>query len=210
METKKLQVAFNSFLEDKVAPLNKNQRIGICLATLIVPVAAFYFLSFSPTTKKINGLESTVKTLQSELDTVKKQAAKLDQFLAEMEVAQLKFKEASLVIPDNKEIPSLLTNISGQATGAGLDITSFVPGAEVAKDFYAEIPVTIRVDGTYHNVGFFLDAVSKLPRIVNVSSLTLGGAKEVEGEQLLNANIQLLTYKFLEPKGNGKKTNKKK
>ena len=208
METKKLQASLNSFLENKVATLNKNHKIAICLATIIVPVVAFYFLSYSPKDVEMQGLAKTVKTLQEELATVKIQAAKLDQYLADMEEAKRKFQEASLVIPDNKEIPSLLTNISGQASSAGLDIVSFVPNAEMAKGFYAEIPVSIKVNGTYHNVGFFLDSVSKLPRIVNVSSLTLGGAKEVEGEQLLGANIQLLTYKFLEPKEDGK--NKKK
>ena len=208
METKKLQASLNSFLENKVATLNKNHKIAICLATIIVPVVAFYFLSYSPKDVEMQGLAKTVKTLQEELATVKIQAAKLDKYLADMEEAKRKFQEASLVIPDNKEIPSLLTNISGQASSAGLDIVSFVPNAEMAKGFYAEIPVSIKVNGTYHNVGFFLDSVSKLPRIVNVSSLTLGGAKEVEGEQLLGANIQLLTYKFLEPKEDGK--NKKK
>jgi len=210
METNKLQASFNSFLETKVATLNKNQKIGICLATLAVPVLAFYLLSFSPNSDEITGLEKNVRSLHEELVLVKQQAAKLDQYLAEMEVAKEKFHEASLVIPDKKEIPSLLTNISGQAIGAGLDIVSFVPMPEVPKGFYAEISVAIKVTGTYHSVGFFLDAVSKLPRIVNVSKLNLGGAKEVQGEQLLNADIQLLTYKFLESKEDGKTTKKKK
>ncbi len=210
MDTNKLQTAFNSFMENKVANLNKNQKIGICLAVIIIPVVAFYFLSFSKKSEEIKGLEGNVAKLQKELVEVKAQAAKLDQHLAEMKVVELKFKEASLVIPDKKEIPSLLTNISGQAAGAGLDISSFVPKKERAKQFYAEIPVSIKVKGTYHNVGFFLDTVSKLPRIVNVKSLSLGGAKNVEGEVVLNSGIELVTYKFIEPKNDGKPAQKKK
>lgn len=208
METNKLQTAFNSFLENKVAKLNKNQKIGICLAVVIIPIVAFYFLSFSKKVVEIKGLEGNVAKLQTELEAVKAQAAKLDEHIADMKEVELKFKEASIVIPDTKEIPSLLTNISGQASGAGLDISSFVPKGESPQEFYAELPVSIKVNGTYHNVAYFLDSVSKLPRIVNVKSLTLGGAKDVEGEVVLNSGVELVTYKFIEPKNDGKPANK--
>jgi type IV pilus assembly protein PilO len=210
METNKLQTAFNSFLENKVANLDKNQKIGICLAVVIIPIVAFYFLSYSKNVEVIKQLEENVAKMHKEIATVKAQAAKLDQHLAAMKETEIKFKEASLVIPDTKEIPSLLTNISGQASGAGLSISSFIPKKESPKQFYAEIPVSLKVNGTYHNVGFFLDSVSKLPRIVNVSSLSLGGAKEVEGEVVLNSSVELVTYKFIEPKNDGKPTPKKK
>jgi type IV pilus assembly protein PilO len=205
METNKKQSAFDSFLDNKVAGLNKTHKIIICLAFAILPTVAFYFLFFSPKSVEIKGLETNVAKLQKEIATVKIQAAKLDQFLAEKKESERKFKEASLVIPDSKEIPSLLTNISSQASGSGLDIASFVPKGEIPKEFYAEIPVSIKVNGTYHNVGFFLDSVSKLPRLVNVVSLTLGGAKEVEEEMLLGSSIQLVTYKFIEPKNDAQK-----
>ena len=116
-----------------------------------------------------------------------------------MAETEAKFKEAATVIPDTKEIPSLLTSISNQGSGAGLDLPSFVPGAERAKDFYAEIPISLAVTGTYHNVGYFLDAVSKLPRIVNVDKVNLSGAKMTDGEMLLTAKLDLVTYKFIEP-----------
>lgn len=208
METNKLQTAFNSFLENKVATLNKNQKIGICLAVIIIPVVAFYFLSFSKKAEIIKGLEGNIVRLEKEVATVKAQAAKLDQHIAEMKETELKFKEASLVIPDSKEIPSLLTNISEQASGSGLDISSFVPKTELPKQFYAEIPFSIKVNGTYHNVGYFLDSVSKLPRIVNVNSLSLGGASNVEGEIVLSSSVDLVTYKFIEPNNDGKPAKK--
>lgn len=204
METGKLKASFNSFLENKVAALSKNQKIGICVAAAILPIVAFYFLYYSPKAEEIKGLENNVVSLKKEVEKVKAQAAKLDQHLAEMKEVELRFKEASLVIPDTKEIPSLLTNISGQATSAGLEISSFAPKGEAAKEFYAEIPFSIKVSGSYHNVGFFLDSVSKLPRLVNVKSLTLGGGKEAEGEMLLNSGLELVTYKFIEPKNNAK------
>ena len=70
METNKLQTAFNSFLENKVANLNKNQKIGICLAVIIIPIVAFYFLSFSKKIEEIKGLEGSVAKLQKELAAI--------------------------------------------------------------------------------------------------------------------------------------------
>ncbi|MDA8419461.1 MAG: type 4a pilus biogenesis protein PilO, partial [Desulfobacteraceae bacterium] len=80
-----------------------------------------------------------------------------------------------------------------------LDILAFVPAAEVPKDFYAEIPVSLSLSGTYHNVGYFLDTVSKLPRIVNVNKVTMTTPKLTDGEMVVETKIDLVTYKFIEP-----------
>lgn len=198
MDTKSMQAALDSFLDSKVVTLANNIKVAIAAAVIAVPVALFYFLSFSPKSQEITGLESNVAQLQQELSMIKAKAAKLDEQKSIMAEVEAKFKEASAVIPDTKEIPSLLSNISSQGSGAGLDITSFVPGSETPKQFYAEIPVSLAVTGTYHNVGYFLDTVSKLPRIVNVSKISLGGPKLKDGEMIIDAKLDMVTYKFIE------------
>jgi type IV pilus assembly protein PilO len=137
--------------------------------------------------------------MEIELQSVKGKAAKINEQKALMTEMENKFKEAARVIPDNKEIPSLLTNISSQGTASGLDMLSFIPGTETPKEFYAEIPVTLSVQGTYHNLGYFLATVSKLPRIVNVSDISMGSPKIEEGEMILSSKVNLVTYKFIEP-----------
>ena len=199
MDTKNLQAAFDTFLDEKVSGLNTNHKIAICAVAVILPIVLFYFFIFSPKSKEITILNSSISSLERELENVKVKAAKIEEQQALMKEMELKFKEAAVVIPDNKEIPSLLTNISSQGTGAGLDILSFVPGAESPKEFYAEIPVSLQVKGTYHNLGYFLDTVSKLPRIVNVADISMGSPAMVEGEMLLSARLSLVTYKFIEP-----------
>lgn len=200
MDTKSLQAGFDSFLDNKLARLNKNHKIGICAAAVILPAVAFYFLSFSPHFEEIDKLEKSVVALENELKVVKAKAAKLDEQKALMAEMEIKFKEASKVIPDTKEIPNLLTNISSEGSNAGLDILSFTPGVESPKEFYAEIKVALSVTGTYHNVGYFLDTVRKMPRIVNVENIILGSPAMESGEMLLRASINLVTYKFIEPK----------
>ena len=88
------------------------------------------------------------------------------------------------------EIP-LNVNVSGP------DFLSFKPGKETPKDFYAEIPVDISIRGPYHNMGYFLDQISKLDRIVTISDVKLGGSKEERGEIMLQTTCNMKTYKQL-------------
>lgn len=199
MDTKNFKAAFDTFLDTKVTTLNSNHKAAIAVAALIIPVALFYFLYFSPKGEEISTLEASVAKQRTELADIKAKAAKLDEQKALMAAVEEKFQEASLVIPDTKEIPSLLSSISTQGSGAGLDIISFVPGNGVDQGFYSEIPVSLSVTGTYHNVGYFLDTVSKLPRIVNVAKVSMGSPKLTDGEMLIDAKLDLLTYKFIEP-----------
>ncbi len=97
------------------------------------------------------------------------------------EAAKLReeLKVAITQLPTSKEIPSLLSNISQLGKDSGLEFLLFKPVGEINKDFYAEIPVEIRVKGAYNNVAIFFDKVGKLPRIVNISEVSMDNAKEV-------------------------------
>ncbi|MBN4065559.1 type 4a pilus biogenesis protein PilO, partial [Desulfocapsa sp. AH-315-G09] len=106
------------------------------------------------------------------------------------------FEETAKLLPKEKEIPRLLTDISARGRGSGLDFLTFKPGADVPKDFYSEIPIDIKVRGPYHNMGMFLDQVSKLDRIVTVSNITMGAPKKEGTEMLLDSNCRLVTYRF--------------
>jgi len=198
MKINKIKESFNSFLEKKVVPLDKRIIITIFALVIILPTVAFYFLHFTAKTKEIKGLENRAAKLRKEIAGAKARAAKLDEHLAEMEETKRLFAEASVLLPQKKEIPSLLTNISALGTNSGLNMATFSPGGERRKEFYAEIPVTLRVNGPYHNIGTFLYEVSKLDRIVSAVNVNLGGGQRQRGELVLASNISLITYRFLE------------
>jgi type IV pilus assembly protein PilO len=198
MKVNKTKEAFDSFLEKKVIPLDKKIIITIFALVIILPIVAFYFLYYTEKTNEIKGLESRESSLRKEITEAKAIAAKLEEHLAEMEETKRLFAEASVLLPQKKEIPSLLTNISALGTNSGLNMATFSPGGERIKEFYAEIPVSIKVNGPYHNIGTFLFEVSKLDRIVSAINISLGGAAMQRGEMLLGSNINLITYRFLE------------
>ena len=198
MKLNKIKEAFDSFLEKKVVPLDKKIVIAIFVLIIIAPVIAFYFLHFTAKTEEIKGLENKAVKLRKEIAGAKARAAKLDEHLAEMEETQRLFAEASVLLPQKKEIPALLTNISALGTNSGLNMARFSPRPERKKEFYAEIPVSLTIKGPYHNIGTFLYEVSKLDRIVSAINISLGSPKMQRGEMLLSSSINLITYRFLD------------
>jgi type IV pilus assembly protein PilO len=198
MKLNKIKEGFDSFLEKRIVPLDKKIIIVIFVVVMILPIVAFYFLHFDPKTKEIKSLEKSQAKLRREIAGAKARAAKLDEHLAGMEEVKRLFAEASILLPQKKDIPGLLTNISALGTNTGLNMASFKPGGERPKEFYAEIPVSLSVVGPYHNIGTFLYEVSTLSRIVSATSVNLANPKMQAGEMLLSSRVNLITYRFLE------------
>jgi type IV pilus assembly protein PilO len=182
-------------LFEKVGNISKLHRILICVATFIVITGSFIYFLYLPKFEKLDKLSSDYKNLENKLVSTKKKAAQLNQYREKMKIAEAKYKIAMKALPDKKEIPSLLTSISEAGKEAGLEFLLFQPISEINKDFYAEIPVSIKVAGNYHNVGLFFDNVSRLFRIVNIKDIVMTTPREGKG---LNTSCTATTYRFVE------------
>ncbi len=210
LNLEKIKKDLESFIDTKVSRLEAKHKLLIFLAALLLPAIAFFFLGFSPIMKETKKLNSDKNALLQEIQKVEKTARELKKHKAEMQETEMLFRAASLLLPEKKEIPSLLTNISGLGTNSGLEFLSFKPVGEKPKTFYAEIPVNITVRGPYHNVGEFLDKISKLPRIVTVSDISMGSPTQVGNQMMLNTTFNLVTYRFIEPAASPTAAKKKK
>jgi type IV pilus assembly protein PilO len=193
----KIDIFSNSLVPmiDKISELSKIQRILICVAAFLVLFSGFVYFSYYPKFKQIDTLGSRHEKLKSELETAKKNAGQLKKFQQEMKEAENNFKIASKALPETKEIPSLLTNISKSGKDSGLEFLLFQPNPDEATGFYAEIPVLIQVNGGYHNLALFFDTVSRLSRIVNLKDIDIQ-ASNVPGS--LMTKCTAVTYRFLE------------
>lgn len=208
----KFTTAYTEFLDKKYIPLEPKFKIILAVVILLLPVVIFYFTFFSPTNEKLTGLNKQKSQMEKKLRKVKKKAQNRERLRQEVAETMAVFEETATLLPKQKEIPKLLKDISSLGTNAGLDFLAFKPGADKPKDFYAEIPVDINVNGPYHNLGFFLDQVSKLDRIVTVNNIKMGGPKMDSGEMLLKSSARLMTYRFTNkplPKKNDKKKKKR-
>ena len=201
---------FDTFIEEKYLPLDTKIKVLIAIAAVLVPIALFYFLVYQPANSRIAALNRQVASMKKELQRAKIAAKDLPRYKKEMAETRERFEATSILLPRDKEIPALLRNISDLGKGAGLDFLSFKPGKEIPRDFYSEIPVDISIRGPYHNMGFFLDQVSKLDRIVTVNNIKMGSPKQEDGEMLLNSTCRLVTYRFTNMEGKKAASKKKK
>ena len=186
----------------------KLQRILIYASAIVLLVGAFAYFAYLPKHKEIGTLETEYKKLAEQLEKARKTAKQLNYYRTKMKAAEAQFNIVMKALPEKEEIPTLLNGISQAARDAGLDITKFQPNPEIAKEFYAEVPIAINVSGGYHNVAMFFDKISNLPRIVTIDAVRLLPDKE---GLTLSTSCTAVTYKFIEPvekKPSGKKKKK--
>ncbi len=198
MNLDQVKNAYEKFLDEHFSKVKKEHRMAAVTALLLAMVAIFFVFFWQPKHNSIRALKKRQTYLMGEIKKVEAIADRLDEHKAEMERVELRLKAAAMLLPQKKEIPSLLTNISDQGTSSGLEILSFQPGGEEKTDFYAKIPLTLTVKGAYHKVGVFLDRISKMSRIVAATDLSMGNPVRRDGHMQLTSRISLMTYRFIE------------
>jgi len=183
---------------ETIVKLPASRKI-ILLAVLIAAVAGLYFyLIYWPSLDLLKQKKGQVEVLERQVRELRTVAANMKRFQTEAVKLREELKIAITQLPTSKEIPSLLSNISQLGKDSGLEFLLFKPTAEVSKEFYAEIPVEIKVKGTYNNVATFFDKVGKLPRIVNISEVSMDNAKEVFGRWEISTSCTATTFKFID------------
>ncbi|MBF0100054.1 MAG: type 4a pilus biogenesis protein PilO [Desulfobacterales bacterium] len=188
-------------LVKKYETLTKVQRIVVFIAVVIVLAGLFYYFSFSTKLKNINALTEQYKNIMSEIENMKVKASQLEKKQKELKEREADFQVALKALPEKNEIPLLLTSISQSGQEAGLEFLLFQPMAEAAKEFYAEIPVSISVSGGFHDVAIFFDKVSQLSRIVTMRDIKMTvtqGRENTKDGYSLTTGCSAVTYKFIE------------
>jgi len=191
----------------KIGKLSKLYKILLCLGLFVVLVGPFVYFSFVPKISKINVLKKEHASLETRLATAKAKANKLKDYQDKLKDAEMEFKMVMKKLPETKEIPGLLSSVSQSGRDAGLEFLLFQPESEQNRDFYAEIPVSIKVTGSYHNVALFFDKVARLSRIVNIDDIKMAS---IQGSTDLITSCKAITYRFVETKPEQASSSKKK
>lgn len=182
---------------DKIGKLSRLYRILICFGIFLILIGPFVYFSYQPKVKKIDELKKEQETLKTRLVRARAKAKQLKHFQDKLKKAQTEFKIAVKKLPEKKEIPSLLSSVSRSGHDAGMEFLLFEPKAELTKEFYAEIPVSIIVTGNYHKTALFFDKVARLHRIVNIDDIKMTATK---GSGELKTLCTAVTYRFVETK----------
>lgn len=187
---------------DKIGKLSKLYRILIFFGICLVLVGPFVYFSYLPKIDNISKLKKEYKETDTKLAIARAKANELKRYQAKMKAAKKEFTMVVKKLPEKKEIPSLLASISQSGQSAGLNFLLFQPKHEINKGFYAQIPVSIRVEGNYHNVALFFDKVSRLSRIVNIFNVSMNVSKSKSKKKVskLSTSCTAVTYRFKKAK----------
>lgn len=170
-------------------------RIFLCAAiALMVLGGAWYFL-LSSMEEDLNAERETETSLRSEYETKLLKAVSLDALKKQREQVQQYVQQLEKQLPSKSEMAALLSDINQAGLGRSLQFELFKPGAESVKDYYAELPITVKISGAFHDIGMFASDIAHLPRIVNLSNMSIG-PKGNEGVLTLDATVY--TYRYLD------------
>lgn len=182
---------------DQVAKLSRGARLGIVAAVCAAIAAGYYFLVFEGRNAELTQLRAQEVELQRKLSEVRSIAANIAAFEAEIADLEIKLAAALRQLPNEKQLEVLLADISNLGKTAGVSIRSFVRENEVVHDFYAEVPLKLELDGSYHEIARFFDLVSRLPRIVNMGALDMTIREASDLETVLKVNGVATTFRFV-------------
>ena len=153
----------------------------------------------------LEGLEAEEVTLRGDYEKEAAKAANLEPLKAQLEQMEQMLKQMLRQLPSKTEMPDLIVDISQTARATGINNELFQPGAEVLKDFYAEQPITLEMNGTYHQFGRFVSGVASLPRVVIMTfhDISLAPKEPAAGEPALPPGTlglkgTIKTYRYLD------------
>jgi type IV pilus assembly protein PilO len=177
--------------------------LGFRLGTIgvVFVAAAFlisYFWAWKPNKPELDRVRGEETKLLDTLAQKARKAANLDAYKAQLAEMEQSFGAMLRKLPNKTEVPNLLTDISQQGAGAGLEQRLFQPGQEVVRDFYAELPIKMRLTGSYHAIGAFVSGVAALPRIVTLHDVEITPASKDRGVDLLQLDVTARTYRYLD------------
>ena len=177
--------------------LPRTQRIGALGLVYVVVLGIFWTMFYSPKVEELATLTSTSVELQQNLDRQRIRAANREDSEAQLDSLTESLGQALQELPLDREISELLNRISQVGTNVGLEMRKFQPLPDVMHEYYAEVPVAIEVEGSFHEVAMFFDRISQLGRIVSVRNVDISEPDERNGKMYLTVTGRVVTYRFL-------------
>ena len=169
-------------------------RIFVVALVFFGVLGAGYWLDIKDQRINLEKVEAKETELRQVFETKAKKAANLAAYEQQLEEMKESFGAMLRQLPNKTEVAELLVDISQTGLASGLEFELFKPQAEVPKEFYAELPISIRVKGDYHEFGNFVSGVAALPRIVTVHDVNIAPGKSGE----LTMELLAKTYRYMD------------
>lgn len=174
-------------------------QVGIFFAIAAAGVAAFFYYYAQPLQAEMATRQTRLTALRGDINRGLMTARRLPQFRAEIADLRSRLDSLKAVLPEQKDVGDLLRRLQTVAAQSNLTITGFKPEPTATKQMHAEIPISLELDGTYHNLGIFFDRVSKFSRIINISGVRIRGRDRPTETSTIAAQCRATTFVLLEP-----------
>jgi len=169
----------------------KNQKLLMFFVVLVIILIVFFFVwPYKTNQKEIKQITAHRDSLQIEVQKAEAARARLPELQAKIARLEIEWEKAKEMLPKEKEISSLIQQVSTSGTKAGVSFLLFKPSGPIARTNYSEIPVQIKVSCGYHQLGKFLSNIGNLARIVNVPSINIQTGKK----RSIEATLSAITY----------------
>ncbi len=193
-------------LLERLAKVPAKTKVAVVLLFAVAVTALNYLVIGVPSfgapvadlEKKIEAVQREQRKLDQDLLEKQAIANNLNQFRREKELLEQRLQEALAELPEDKKIDEVLQLFQDRASKAGVEILTIEPKPQVAEGFYARIPIPMAVQGNYHEIATFLDAIGRLRRIVNVNNLVFEQPRDQNGRLVLTANFLATTFMFVD------------
>jgi type IV pilus assembly protein PilO len=169
--------------------------VGLCF--LVLTAALIYFFVWDEQLPELQRREDIEQQLRQEFHTKHAKAVNLDLYKQQLKDIERSFGALLRQLPGKTEVPNLLVDISQTGLSAGLEEKLFQPQPEQKKDFYAELPIKIRLTGSYHQFGQFVSGIAALPRIVTLHDIQIKSENKDAYDQL-SLELTAKTYRYLD------------
>jgi type IV pilus assembly protein PilO len=182
---------------DQLFDLPFKQRVLIYGGSALLIIVLYLFLFHFPRSRELSTKQEKITALENErvkLQTLLRDQKKAD---AEFRDTEALFNRVKAQLPEEKEIPELLRQVSNLGRDSGLEVTLFRQKLENLHDVHADVPVEMSVRGGYHQIALFFDKVRYLDRIVNLSDLNVKNPQAVDGQIQVESSFFATTYRFL-------------
>jgi type IV pilus assembly protein PilO len=174
------------------------RALAVGLIFIVLTGALIWFVPMRNQMPDLDRARTEETDLMRTFDERQRKAANFDQYRTQLKDMERSFGAMLRQLPGRTEVPSLLVDISQVGLSSGLQEKLFQPLPEVRKDFYAELPIKIRLTGSYHQFGQFVSGIAALPRIVTLHDISISPESKDAGADRLTLDVTAKTYRYLD------------
>jgi type IV pilus assembly protein PilO len=193
-DPRQLKSQFQGLSFDNIGAWPLLPKAAVWIAVVVVCAVAGKFLLWDQQSQELERLSAEEQTLKEQYRAKLQQAINLDELRRQKELVSQYVLTLEKQLPSKAEMDQLLSDINQSGIGRGLQFELFRPGQTLIKDYYAELPISVRVSGRYHDLGAFAADIANLPRIVTLNNVNLTAVRD--GVLALDAVAK--TYRYLD------------